>query len=70
MDLGDKSGSGEIVENAAALIQWEMMIVRIGVVAVKMERSRINIDLGVEVRCHSDVLVVEGEEKEGISNDI
>lgn len=70
MDLGDKSGSGEIVENAAALIQWEMMIVQIGVVAVKMERSRINIDLGVEVRCHSDVLVVEGEEKEGISNDI
>lgn len=46
------------------------MIVQIGVVAVKMERSRINIDLGVEVRCHSDVLVVEGEEKEGISNDI
>lgn len=45
------------------------MIVRIGVMAVKMERSRINIDLRVEVRCHSDVLEVEGEEEEGVSND-
>ena len=32
-----------------------------------MERSRINIDLGIEVRDRSDILEVEGKEEEGIN---
>lgn len=41
------------------------MIVWIGVVAVEMETSRINI----EVICPSDVLEMGGEEEEGVSID-
>lgn len=36
----------------------------IGVAAVAMERSRINIGLRVEVICPSDVLEVGGEEED------